>query len=182
MKVTYKNSVEDWAAVQAHHLQTTPGFRESITFWRWTFALGMAMIVVLVAGDWSVWARGLLGLSLALLVYVWYPRYLTNAYRTRGLKQLNVKESERFLTCQRVVELTDGGVRIESLAGTQLIKWEFIKAVDETARHIFIRFWFGLGLPIPKECMTVTEKDAFVTSIRARVAPPAHIVLNSTVL
>jgi hypothetical protein len=174
MKLTYSNSIEDWAAAQAHHLETMPGYRYSIVFWRWSFAVGLGIVAVLVADDWAAWARAALGLSFAIPVYVGYPRYARNAHRARGLAQLKVTESRMFMTCERVVEVLDEGLRIESLASSQLIKWAAIKAADETATHVFITFWFGLGLPIPKTCMTPTEKESLVTAIRTRIAPPAN--------
>jgi hypothetical protein len=172
MKLTFTISEEDWAAVQAHQLETWPGFRESIFFWRWTFAVGLGIVAVLLAADWPGWARGVLGISAALGLYLWYPRYMRKGYRTRARAQLNLKESRPFLTCERVIEVTTEGLRIESLIGNQFIKWVFVKAVDDAPSHVFINFRYGLGFPIPKTCMTSAEKDSLVGVIRAHITPP----------
>jgi hypothetical protein len=178
MKLTYSISLEDWTAAQVHHLENWPGFHEAIWFWRWTVALGFGAVVVLVTSDWSTWARGALGLSVALMLYVWYPRYVKNRHRTRVSEQMNAKEMQPFLESKWVVEVRDDGLWIEGVTGEHLIKWTFVKAVDDTPRHLFIRFRYGLGLPIPKTCMSPAEKDLLVCGIRARIAPSPNPALN----
>jgi hypothetical protein len=173
MKVTYTNSVEDWAAAQFHHMETWPGFRQAVWFWRWTFALGLGIVGVMVTADWAVWARGALGLLLAATVAALYPKYVKNRYRTRAFEQLNLKDGRPFLTCERSIELTDDGIRIESLVGNQLIKWGFIKAIDDVSGYLHVRFQYGLGFPIPKTSLTSDQKDSLVKGIRARIASPA---------
>jgi hypothetical protein len=170
MRVTYTNSIEDWAAAQAHYLETWPGFGQSILFWRWTIAVGLGIVAFLVASDWPGWAKGLLGALVTLALYLWYPRYVRTGYVRRALAQLNMKEARPFLTCQRVVELSDEGLRIESLVGYQLVKWGFIKGVDDSAGRVFIMFRYGLGLPIPSSCMSAPEKESLVCGIRAKIA------------
>lgn len=173
MKVTYTNSLEDWAAAQAHQLEIWPGFRQAVWFWRWTFSLSLGIAGIMATAGWAVWARGAVGLLLAAAVLVLYPKYLRSRYLTRAFEQLNLKDVRPFLTCERSIELTADGIRIESLVGHQLMNWIFIKAVDDVPGYVHIRFKYGLGFPIPKTCMTSAQKDSLVNGIRARIESPA---------
>jgi len=55
-----------------------------------------------------------------------------------------------------------------------------VKTVDEGPAHIFVRFRYGLGLPIPKSSMTSAEKDALLSDLRGKVEEPSNPALNPT--
>lgn len=170
VKVTYTSSMDDWAAAQAHYLETWPGFRQNILFWRSTIAFAAGTIAVAASTDWPDWARAVLGVSVVLALYAWYPRYVRQTHLSRAATQLNRKDARPFLIGPRVVEVSDEGLRVESPVGHQLMRWGFITAVDVCATHVFVRFRYGLNLPIPNCAMTAAEKDTLIAGMRARIA------------
>src|SRR6266404_3784753 len=120
MKITYTNSLEDWAAAQAHELDTWPVFRDAVFAWRWALAIGAGVLVAWAASHSSTLVRAGSGCAVAVGIYFWYPRYVRNRYLTAGLARMNVRESLPFLTGERIVEVTADGLRLQSTAGEHL--------------------------------------------------------------
>jgi len=115
VKVIYAITLEDWAAIQAHELDSSPAFQDAVLAWRWALAIGGGVLVAWAASHSSPWVRAGSGCAVALATYFWYPRYARNRYLAAGLAQMNVRENRPFLTGERIVEVATDGLRIQVL-------------------------------------------------------------------
>lgn len=173
MKVTYTNTPEDWAATLAHDLEVWQAFHDAVFVWRWALAAGAAVLVVAAVPHPSISVRLGWAAVVAIAIYWWYPRYAKKRYLQSGMARMNAKENLSFLTGERSVEVSVEGLRVQSPAGDSLVRWGYVKAIDEGPRHVFVRFRLGVGLAIPNSALSSEERAMLVAELRAHVGSGA---------
>jgi hypothetical protein len=70
---------------------------------------------------------------------------------------------------ERTLEISDEGPRSDSVAGSQLLRWGFVEAVDETLTHAFILLPARSGFVIPKSAVDPGFLQAFLSDLRAHL-------------
>ena len=175
MRLTFTNTLDDWTAAQAYEVDRMPRYQDAVHAWKWGLAVGLGLLCTWAAATVSHSTGGgfVMGGLVGVWLFFWYPGHVRARYLAGGRAQLNVAESRPFLECERTLEVTEEGLRTSSPAGANLVRWIFLRSVEETATHIFVRFKYGLGLAIPKRDVSPEEAAAFVSGVRQRiVAPP----------
>jgi hypothetical protein len=176
VKISYENTLADWEAAQAHHLDTWRPFRESVFIWRWGLAAGVAALVVLIPSGTPLVGRALAGLALGSGLYFLYPRSMRTIALDRMRRQLDASGSKPFLPGPRTLQLADDGLHATGPSGSHVFRWSTIAGVDDEAEYLFVRYRTGtLCSPIPRRCFTDEERASFVSELRRRADDAAQL-------
>ena len=78
-----------------------------------------------------------------------------------------------LFAAERTLEIGDEGVRSESAAGSQLVRWWFVESVDEADGHVAIFPAAGSIFLIPKAAVKPDVLKPFLSELRERLRPVA---------
>jgi hypothetical protein len=170
MKLTFTTTVEDWLAFTKHVLLKDSRYRDGVFVYQWFYAIAAGALAAYVFADVSREVGIGAGVVALALVATTFPRMARASALRSSLQEMSRQKYRPLYNSERVLELSVAGIRSESPATTQFVRWEFVEAVHETDTHAFISFPGRSGLVIPK---SVVEKSAFATflsEVKVRIA------------
>jgi hypothetical protein len=171
-KLTFTTSLDDWMVFVEYTMKSSARHREAIFAWQWFFAIACGAIVAYIFADVSR-EVGLGAGALALaVVAASYPRFTRRRALAASRKEMSKKKLLPLYSSERTLEISDGGLRSDSVAGSQLLRWGFVEAVAETSTHAFILLPARSGFVIPKLGMDPEILQAFLSDLRARLQLP----------
>jgi hypothetical protein len=167
MRLTYTTTVEDWLAFYRHALLRDPQSVDALAIWRWFIAIFSGAIAAYVFSDVSGPVSLAAGVT-AFVVMAFLFSHLTRASAMAEVRKLvNQKKYLPLFTSERTLEISNEGLRSESVVGQQLVRWHFVEGLDETPVHVCVRLPFRSGFVIPKKPEQAIE--SFLAELRRRI-------------
>jgi hypothetical protein len=170
VRLSFATTTEDYVAFNKHIVKTNGRYRDGVFIYQWFFAISAGALVAYLFADISREVQMVAGLGALVLVALIYPRLAQRSSLRAVGGEMSKKKYQPLFNCQRVLEISDEGIRSESAVGFQLVRWCFIEAVHETDKHAFISFPGSSGWVIPKSLVEPSALEAFLAEIKMRIA------------
>lgn len=75
---------------------------------------------------------------------------------------------------ERTLEICVEGLRSESEAGSQIVRWWFVESLNETESHVGIVLALGSSFVVPKSSVDPQILKVFLSDLRERIQKPAN--------
>jgi hypothetical protein len=170
MRVTFRTSLEDWLAFAEHEMRVWAAYRDTTSIWLWSTAIVCGGIAAYVFADVSPGVG--LGAGVAVLVGVaaLFSRWTRRSALAQARNEVSRKENLPLFMSERTLETGPDGLRSETVVGSQLVRWAFVRAVQETPKHVFIHLPMRAGYVIPKSAVPGDALVTFLAELRQHVA------------
>jgi hypothetical protein len=167
MRLTYTATIDDWVAFNRHALLRDPQSADALAIWRWFIAIISGAIAAYVFSDVSRPVSLAAGVTAFLLMALLFLRWTRASAMAELRRHVSQKKYRPLFTSERTLEISEEGLRSESVVGQQLVRWHFVEGLDETPAHVFVRLPFRSGFVIPKKPEYALE--SFLAELRRRI-------------